>query len=246
MIKIQIKTIWWSILFEYEKENNTIKDTLIQWVKEGAYLRGAYLEGANLRGADLEGANLRGANLEGANLRGADFRYAYLRGANLEGAYLRGANLRGANLRGADLEGAYLEGANLRGADLEGANLEGANLRGANLRGARNWQETSRANMCRQNLLYIFNYLPNEVEWLKDKLLKWEIDGTQYEWECCCLIGSLWNDEACNIIPFYKKWLHNYWEQLFYQIRQWDTPETNEFSKLALEMCDLFLGNTDD
>lgn len=151
MTKIQIKTIWWSILFEYEKENNTIKDTLIQWVKEGA-----------------------------------------------------------------------------------------------DLRGAKNCQETSRANMCRQNLLYIFNYLPNEVEWLKDKLLKWEIDGTQYKWECCCLIGSLWDDEACNIIPFYEKWLHNYWEQLFYQIRQWDTPENNEFSKLAIEMCDLFIGNTDE
>ena len=89
MIKIQIKNRWFgSVLFEYEKENNTIKDTLIEAIKGGADLRGA-----NLRGADLRGANLRGANLTGANLRGAN-----LIGANLTDANLRGANLIGANL----------------------------------------------------------------------------------------------------------------------------------------------------
>ncbi len=71
-LKIEIKNRWTgSILFEYEKENNTLKDTVEQAIKEGANLRGAYLRGANLRGANLEGANLEGANLEGANLEGA-------------------------------------------------------------------------------------------------------------------------------------------------------------------------------
>ena len=106
MIKIQIRSIWGSVLFEYEKENNTILQTLIAAIKEGAYLEGAYLEGAYLEGA-------------------------YLEGANLKGAYLEGAYLEGANLKGANLKGAYLEGANLKGAYLYGANLEGANLYGA-------------------------------------------------------------------------------------------------------------------
>ena len=48
MIKIQIKSIWGSILFEYEKEDNTILQTLIAAIKEGANLKGAYLYGANL------------------------------------------------------------------------------------------------------------------------------------------------------------------------------------------------------
>ena len=58
-LKIEIKNRWTGdVLFEYEKENNTVKDTLIEAVKERA----------NLEGADLEGANLEGANLEGAYL----------------------------------------------------------------------------------------------------------------------------------------------------------------------------------
>ena len=105
-MKIQIKSISGDILFEYEKENNTLRDTVIQAVENGA--------------------NLNGANLYGANLKGAYLKYAYLEGANL-----KGANLNGAYLEGVNLKGAYLEGANLEGAYLEGANLEGANLKGA-------------------------------------------------------------------------------------------------------------------
>ena len=123
-VKFEIKNRWTgSVIFEYEKENNTLKDTVEKAVEGGADLGGAYLEGANLGGADLGGADLEGANLEGADLGGADLR----------GAYLEGANLEGADLRGAYLEGAYLEGANLEGADLGRANLRGAYLKGAYL-----------------------------------------------------------------------------------------------------------------
>ena len=122
-IKIDIKSVFGNVLFSFEKENNTIKDTLVE---------------ANLRGANLEGAYLEGAYLVGANLEGA-----YLEGANLEGAYLEEANLEGAYLRGANLEGAYLEDANLEGANLRGANLKGANLIGANLEGANYSEYTS-------------------------------------------------------------------------------------------------------
>jgi hypothetical protein len=90
-VKIEIKSIFGDVLFEYSKENNTIRDTIIEAVNRGA----------NLRGANLRGANLRGANLSGANLRGAYLSGAYLSGANLSDADLSGADLSGANLSGA-------------------------------------------------------------------------------------------------------------------------------------------------
>ena len=81
--KIQIKTFLGKMLFEYEKENNSIKKTLIK-----AVIQGAYLQGADLRDADLRDANLRGADLQGANLQGADLQGADLRDADIQGAYL--------------------------------------------------------------------------------------------------------------------------------------------------------------
>ena len=121
-IKIDIKSIFGNVLFSFEKENNTIKDTLVEANLIGANLEGANLRGAYLEDANLEDANLRGAYLVGANLIDANLEDANLVGANLIGAYLIGANLIGANLEDANLRGAYLVGANLRGANLEGAN----------------------------------------------------------------------------------------------------------------------------
>ena len=51
--KIQIKSILGKVLFEYEKDDNTTKDTLEK----------ANLDGANLAGADLARADLAGADL---------------------------------------------------------------------------------------------------------------------------------------------------------------------------------------
>ena len=51
--KIEIKSVFGSVLFEFEKENNSIKDTLIEAVKDGADLYAADLRAADLRGADL-------------------------------------------------------------------------------------------------------------------------------------------------------------------------------------------------
>ena len=96
MIKIELKNRWTgTVIFEYSKENNTVKETLLEAVKNKADLQGADLQGAYLQGADLQGADLRGADLQGADLQGADLQGAYLQGAYLQGAYLRGAYLRG-------------------------------------------------------------------------------------------------------------------------------------------------------
>ena len=101
--KIEIKSILGSILFEYEKENNSIKDTLIEAVKSGANLHGANLRGANLCSAELGGANLCSAELGGADLHGANLCGADLCSAELGGADLRGADLYVANLCSAEL-----------------------------------------------------------------------------------------------------------------------------------------------
>ena len=76
--KIEIKSIWGSVLFSYEKEDNTIKDTLEEAIKSGANLGGANLGDAYLGGANLRGANLGDAYLGDAYLGGAYLRDAYL------------------------------------------------------------------------------------------------------------------------------------------------------------------------
>ena len=97
-IKIEIKSVFGKVLFALEKENNTIKDTL-----EEAVRNNVNLEYANLYNADLINANLINANLINANLENANLENANLENANLENANLINANLYNANLINANL-----------------------------------------------------------------------------------------------------------------------------------------------
>ena len=97
--KLQIKNRMGEVLFEHERENNAIKLTLEEAVKQKADLRGANLWKADLSGADLSGADLSGADLSGANLSGANLWKADLSGADLSGADLSGADLSGAVIK---------------------------------------------------------------------------------------------------------------------------------------------------
>ena len=68
-IKIQIKSVSGKVLFELEKENNTIKETLEQAVKENANLEYTNLIYANLNDLNLNDANIYDAkNKENAIL----------------------------------------------------------------------------------------------------------------------------------------------------------------------------------
>lgn len=78
-----LEGIFWS-----DKENNTLKDTIEEAVKQGISLRYADLYNANLYNADLRYADLKNADLRQANLSDAD-----LTGASIEGIYLDGAIL---------------------------------------------------------------------------------------------------------------------------------------------------------
>ena len=179
-IKIEIKHwVTGVVLFEYEKENNTIKDTVCE----------ANLRGADLRGADLYGADLREADLYGANLRGAD-----------------------------------LYGANLYGADLSKLPIDFI-------------------NQCSRDILFVLQSLKSEVPYLKQMLLEGKIDGSQYEGECACLVGTLAHgnkiDKVCESIPFYVKGTHNMGETWFLNIKKGDTPETNQFSAHVIKLIEM-------
>lgn len=139
MKTIKIKNcITKEVLFELEKEDNSILDTLTEAVKQNVDLYKADLCGADLRRANLYGACLREADLYGANLHEANLFGTNLYGACLCRADLRGACLRKANLRGVDLREASLCKVDLYEADLCGADLYGATLYEANLCGAKN------------------------------------------------------------------------------------------------------------
>jgi uncharacterized protein YjbI with pentapeptide repeats len=217
MQKFEIKS-WLDgkVLFACEAES--LIDAVQQAVKAETCLNYASLDGARLDGARLDGARLDGARLNGASLFGA----------RLNGARLNGARLDGARLDGARLDGARLDGASLDGASLDGASLDGARL-----------------TPIRDDLWAVLCSAPKEVPGLRSALAEGRVDGSTYEGECACLVGTLANVRGCDFNAFesLRPNQERPAERFFLAIKKGDTPETSQFSKLALEWVDLWIEN---
>lgn len=143
--KIQLKKIDGSIIFEYEKENNTVIDTILAFRdeelekgKEIVDLSYADLNHADLSklafhvdfcGINLSYANLNHANLSYTYLNGVNLSYADLSYANLKYAYLINAVLNYSTLKYANLECVYFNYADLNHADLQYTNISEASLK---------------------------------------------------------------------------------------------------------------------
>jgi len=205
-------------------------------------LSGVDFSDRNLTRSNLSNANLECANLTGANMNGANLKFANLIGANFTGANLTSTNLKRANLISANLYCAILFEANLECANLTGANLNGANLKFANLTDA----NITGANLesIKEDFFTRLALAKNEVAGLYDYLLRGKIDGSCYEGECACFVGTIANirhENYKNISNGLKPDSNSATEKFFLAIRAGDTPQNNPVAKIIAEWINEFM-----
>ena len=108
----------------------------------------------------------------------------------------------------------------------------------------------SRANLSRANLtpirddiFAVLSAAPAEVPALIEALKSGKVDGSTYEGDCCCLVGTIANAKGCEyrFIETIKPNSSRPAERFFLGINKGDTPDTNQFSALALQWAEEWL-----
>lgn len=225
-------------MFSHTCVKNTMRKTL----------RKALSKGVSLRSSDLSNTDLRKIILWDGN---SDFSDSDLRGCNMSENDLSGINLSGLDLSGCNFTGAYLANCTMNGTDLSGANLSNSDMSDCDITGC-NMLGSNLTNVeltdcyltpIRDDIWAILSSVPNEVSSLISAIKEGRIDGSVYTGDCACLIGTIANIRHVNnhsidgVTPNYARPA----EQFFLGIMAGDTPETSQFSALALQWCEEWL-----
>ncbi len=149
---------------------------------------------------------------------------------DLSNTDLEGMNLGNLNLICSDFFQANLKNTDFRGSELRSIYLNGANITGSNL------------EPIKQDMFLLLSHAKDEIPNLKKAIEKGKIDGSTYEGECACLCGTLEKSTNQDIVNKIFDLRNNYRpiERFFLPIKEGDTPETNQFSKRALEWIEEF------
>ena len=141
------------------------------------------------------------------------------------GLAVRWGQRSGVYLSGADLSGAYLSGADLSGADLSGANLSGADL-----------------SIIKNDIWEILLRTTTEISGLKKSILIGKINGSAYEGECACLVGTIAKVKGCShhSIPGLTPNSSRPAERWFLQFKKGQTPENYSPLKVTLDWIEEF------
>jgi hypothetical protein len=91
----------------------------------------------------------------------------------------------------------------------------------------------------------VLSSAPAEVVGLRNAIAEGRIDGHSYSGDCACLVGTIANIQHCSVyeIPGLKPDSERPAEVFFLAIAPGDTPETSQFSALALAWVDEWLNN---
>ncbi len=128
----------------------------------------------------------------------------------------------------AAVEAAVKNKSNLHSANLRSANLRSANLRSADL------------SSIKYDLWAVLTCAKNEVGGLRLALIEGRVNGSSYIGDCACLVGTIANVRHAQFdaMESLKPVSDRPAERFFLGITTGDTPDKNQFAKLAVEWID--------
>ena len=264
MLKIDIKTIWGSVFFSYEKEDNNIKDTVREMLKE---YTGKLIEYVDLSGMDLSGVDFTDSSFTRSSFTDSSF----TRSSFTDSSFTRSSFTDSSFTRSSFTDSSFTDSSFTRSSFTRSSFTDSSFTRSSFTRSSftdssftrssftdssftrsrfdndtiKNIREAGQLKMFndyRNDLWAILLYAQNEIPALIVALNSGNVDGSTYSGSCACLVGTIANARHCDYesLITIKPDSNRPAEQWFMQINSGDTPDKSEVAKLTIEWVEEF------
>ncbi len=228
-IKLHIKTLAGEILFEFEKENNTIKETVTELLKAK---KGEWIKSADLSDMDLSGIDFSNSQFDNSQFYNSKFYNSKFDNSQFDNSQFYNSQFDNSKFYNSQFYNSKFDNSQFYNSQFDSKTFD--NIRKSN--------QLHMFNSYKADFWMILLTRKAEIAGLKEALKNGIVNGSSYEGRCSCLVGTIANVAGCDYksIPNLKPDAGRPAERWFFMIKEGDTPETSEVVKLTMEWIEEF------
>ncbi len=187
-LKIQIKTIAGELFFEYEKEGNTIKDTVHEMLKafKGKIITGVDLSGQDLSGVEFDNSKFDNSKFDNSKFDNSKFYNSKFYNSKFDNSKFYNSTFYNSKFYNSTFYNSKFYNSKFYNSKFYNSTFDAVSVESAYLCGG--------LDSVKADLWLVLLPLKAEIPALKQSILEGKIDGSTYTGSCACLMGTIGNN----------------------------------------------------
>jgi uncharacterized protein YjbI with pentapeptide repeats len=285
-IKIEIKTIFGKILFSHESEENTVKKTVAELLKEkkGEWIEEADLSNLDLSGIDFSNSKFDNSTFDNSKFYNSKFYNSKFYNSTFDNSKFYNSKFYNSTFDNSTFYNSKFYNSTFDNSKFYNSKFYNSTFDNSTFYNSKFYNSTFDNSTFYNSKFYNSTFdnskfynskfynstfdspsfislkesgalepircdffgrmliLKKEVPALRQALVDGKVNGSAYEGECSCFMGTVANARHCkyNAIPELKPDINSDTERWFMAISKGDTPETSPIVKQTVEWIDEF------
>jgi uncharacterized protein YjbI with pentapeptide repeats len=255
-VKLQIKSILGKILFEYEKENNTIKETVVEFLKEnaGKIIREANLSDMDLSGVSFDNSRFYNSRFDNSRFDNSSFDNSRFDNSRFDNSSFDNSRFYNSRFDNSGFYNSRFDNSRFYNSRFDNSRFDNSSFDNSRFDNssfdnssfdsvsAESALKTGALESVKNDFFGRMLRQKNEVPFLKQAIIDGKINGSQYEGDCCCFVGTIAKAAHCNYkeLPKLKPDSDSPTEKWFMALRPGYTPANNSVAKITFDWIEEF------
>jgi len=266
MTKIQIKTSLGSIFFEHESQGNSVKETVKELLKakKGQWIEQVDLSNYDLSGIDFSNSQFYNSQFDNSKFYNSQFYNSKFDNSQFDNSQFYNSKFDNSQFYNSKFYNSKFYNSKFDNSQFDNSQFDNSQFYNSKFYNSKfdnsqfynskfynsKFDEVSFSNLKNSGALEPIRcdffgrllILKSEVGYLKTALQKGRVNGSAYEGECSCFMGTIANAKKCTYkqLVGLKPDSSSDTERWFFSIKKGDTPDNSLFVKQTIEWIEEF------